>query len=89
MMHHPFHDNQLSRLRRIEGQARGIQKMIEGRRYCIDIITQLRALKGAIQQVEKNILEDHLKHCVQQAFTQSDPDAVKQKVQEIVQLFEK
>jgi DNA-binding FrmR family transcriptional regulator len=52
-------------------------------------MTQLRALKGAIQQVEKNILEDHLKHCVQQAFTHSDPDAVEQKVQEIVQLFEK
>ena len=86
-MNHPNHDQQLSRLRKIEGQVGGIQKMILERRYCIDILTQLRALQGAIQRVEKNILEDHLNHCVQQAITQSDPFAAQQKIQEIVQLF--
>lgn len=53
--------------------------MISERRYCVDILTQLRALEGAIQQVEKNILEEHLNHCVQQAITQSDPEAAQQK----------
>ncbi len=62
--------------------------MISERRYCVDILTQLRALEeGAIQQVEKNILEEHLNHCVQQAITQSDPEAAQQKIQEIVQLL--
>ena len=89
MTHHPDHDIQLPRLRRIEGQVRGIQKMISERRYCVDILTQLHALEGAIQQVEKNILEEHLNHCVQQAITQSDPEAAQQKIQEIVQLLKK
>ena len=88
-MNHPNHDQQLSRLRKIEGQVGGIQKMILERRYCIDILNQLRALQGAIQQVEKNILEDHLNHCVQQAITQSDPVAAQLKIQEIVKLFQK
>ena len=88
-MNHPNHDQQLSRLRKIEGQVGGIQKMILERRYRIDILNQLRALQGAIQQVEKNILEDHLNHCVQQAITQSDPVAAQLKIQEIVKLFEK
>ena len=88
-MNHPNHDQQLSRLRKIEGQVGGIQKMILERRYCIDILNQLRALQGAIQQVEKNILEHHLNDCVQQAITQSDPVAAQLKIQEIVQLFEK
>tara|TARA_Y100001978_G_C23497813_1_gene339511 strand:+ start:198 stop:464 length:267 start_codon:yes stop_codon:yes gene_type:complete len=88
-MNHPNHDKQLSRLRKIEGQVGGIQKMILERRYCIDIITQLRALQGAIQQVEKNILEDHLNHCVQQAITQSDSVTAQRKIQEIAQLLKK
>ena len=89
MTPHPDHELQLPRLRRIEGQVRGIQKMISERRYCVDILTQLRALEGAVQQVEKNILEEHLNHCVQQAITQSDPEAAQQKIQEIVQLLKK
>ena len=80
---------QLPRLRRIEGQVRGILKMISERRYCVDILTQLRALEGAIQQVEKNILEEHLNHCVQQAIAQSVPEAAQRKIQEIVQLLKK
>ena len=88
-MNHPNHDKQLSRLRKIEGQVGGIQKMILERRYCIDIITQLRALQGAIQQVEKNILEDHLNHCVQQVITQSDSVTAQRKIQEIAQLLKK
>ena len=89
MANHPDHDKQLPRLRRIEGQVRGIQKMITERRYCVDILTQLRALEGAVQQVEKNILEDHLNHCVQQALIQSDPEAAQQKIQEIAQPLKK
>lgn len=88
-MHHPNHEQQLPRLRRIEGQVRGVQKMIEERRYCVDILTQLRALSGAIQQVERNVLEEHLKHCVQQAFTQANPEDAEHKIEEIVQLLKR
>ena len=55
---HPDHHPQLNRLRRVEGQLRGIQKMVEERRYCMDIIAQIRAASGALRQVELGILQD-------------------------------
>ena len=61
MAHHVY-DQQLLRLRKIEGQVRGLQKMIEERRYCMDIVSQLRAAAGALKQVELDILESHLQH---------------------------
>ena len=64
-MNHPCHDSQVNRLRKIEGQVRGLQKMIEERRYCMDIVSQLRAVQGALKKVELGILETHLQHCVQ------------------------
>ena len=66
-MNHPCHDSQVNRLRKIEGQVRGLQKMIEERRYCMDIVSQLRAVQGALKKVELGILETHLQHCVQDA----------------------
>ncbi|MDX2377564.1 metal-sensitive transcriptional regulator [Microbacterium sp. LRZ72] len=57
-------DRYLSRLKRIEGQARGISKMVDEEKYCIDILTQISALTNALQAVAIGLLDDHLKHCV-------------------------
>ena len=57
-------DRYLNRLKRIEGQARGISKMVDEEKYCIDILTQISALTRAIQGVATGLLDDHLKHCV-------------------------
>ena len=63
----PDKDRYLTRLRRIEGQVRGLQKMVEDDKYCIDILTQVSAVTSALQSVALGLLEDHLGHCVAQA----------------------
>ena len=60
-------DDYLKRLRRIEGQARGLQKMVEEEKYCIDILTQVSAMTKALQSVALGLLDEHLSHCVVQA----------------------
>ncbi|GAA2986939.1 DNA-binding FrmR family transcriptional regulator [Microbacterium terrae] len=57
-------DKYLNRLKRIEGQARGIHKMVDDEKYCIDILTQISALTSALEAVAVGLLEDHLRHCV-------------------------
>ncbi|MDO3012718.1 metal-sensitive transcriptional regulator [Mycobacteroides abscessus subsp. abscessus] len=68
-------DNYLNRLKRIEGQARGISRMIEDDRYCIDILTQVEAVTKALQGVALGLLDDHLRHCVLDAATAGGPSA--------------
>ncbi|GAY10971.1 metal-sensitive transcriptional regulator [Pseudonocardia sp. N23] len=60
-------DNHLTRMRRIEGQVRGITKMIESDKYCIDVLTQVAAVNKALEAVALGLLDDHLKHCVSDA----------------------
>ncbi|AEA28944.1 protein of unknown function DUF156 (plasmid) [Pseudonocardia dioxanivorans CB1190] len=60
-------DNHLKRMRRIEGQVRGISKMIESDKYCIDVLTQVAAVNKALEAVALGLLDDHLKHCVSDA----------------------
>ena len=60
-------DAYLNRLRRIEGQARGLQKMVEDEKYCIDILTQVSAMTSALQSVALGLLDEHLNHCVVRA----------------------
>ena len=60
----PNKDRYLTRLRRIEGQVRGLQKMVDDDKYCIDILTQVSAVTSALQSVALGLLEDHLGHCV-------------------------
>lgn len=67
-------DRYLARLRRVEGQARGIHKMVEEDRYCIDILTQISALTKALEGVAVGLLEDHVRHCVVDAAASGDPD---------------
>jgi len=66
----------LSRLKRIEGQVRGVSNMIEEDRYCIDILTQISAMRSALDAVSLNLLEDHTKHCVTNAVKNGDEGAI-------------
>jgi CsoR family transcriptional regulator, copper-sensing transcriptional repressor len=68
-------DDYLKRLRRIEGQARGLQRMVEEEQYCIDILTQVSAMTKALQSVALGLLEDHLSHCVVEAAVHGGPEA--------------
>lgn len=81
------HSDNLSYLKKIEGQVRGIQKMIEEKRYCIDILTQLHSIVGAILSVEDKILKKHLEHCVVSAFKARSKKDVEAKIEEIVNLI--
>ncbi|GAA1712277.1 MULTISPECIES: metal-sensitive transcriptional regulator [Dietzia] len=71
----PNKDDHLKRLRRIEGQARGLQKMVEEDKYCIDILTQVSAMTRALQSLSLNLLEEHLGHCVAGAIEHGGPEA--------------
>jgi len=68
-------DDYLRRLRRIEGQARGLQRMVEDEQYCIDILTQVAAMTKALQAVSIGLVEEHLNHCVVDAARSSDEEA--------------
>ena len=84
---YPNHRDEILRLRRIEGQIRGIQTMIEGRRYCVDILTALQAVTGAIRRVEEKILERHLDSCVAAAIGDRSKNGHRQKIQEVIELI--
>jgi DNA-binding FrmR family transcriptional regulator len=68
-------DDYLQRLRRIEGQARGLQRMVEEEKYCIDILTQISAITKALQSVGLGLLDEHLNHCVLDAAATGGPEA--------------
>lgn len=79
----------VNRLKRIEGQVRGIQKMVEDDRYCIDILTQIQAVKAAIGKVESEVLRNHANHCVRDAIASGDEGDQATKFSELIDLFEK
>ena len=86
---HPDHKKNLDALRRIEGQLRGIQKMVEDRRYCVEILTQISSVKGAMDRVQDDILERHLSGCVTEALLMKSKEEKKKKVNEVVRLLKK
>ena len=77
-------DALIKRLHRIEGQVRGIEKMVEDERYCIDILTQIGAVRTALESVGLKLLEDHVTHCVANAITAGDPATIEEKTTELV-----
>lgn len=83
------HLDELVPLRRIEGQIRGVQKMIEEKRYCIDILTQLSSVVGAVRRVEENILNRHLRGCVRESFSKGNKESRSDKVDEIIEVLQK
>ncbi|MCX6566389.1 MAG: metal-sensitive transcriptional regulator [Candidatus Aminicenantes bacterium] len=84
---HPSHSNELIRLRRIEGQVRGVQKMIEERRYCVDILTQLSSISAALARVKERILERHLRSCARESLAGKNRDDQSEKIEEIIRLL--
>lgn len=81
-------DDYLRRLRRIEGQARGLQRMVEEEAYCIDILTQVSAMTKALQAVSLGLLEEHMSHCVMHAAQESDT-AGQEKIDEAMAAIER
>ena len=74
----------LKRLNRIEGQVRGLASMVEGDRYCIDIVTQIAAARAALRRVEEEILRDHVAHCVEHAIASGDTADQRRKIAELM-----
>jgi DNA-binding FrmR family transcriptional regulator len=81
---HARHAGQLDRLRRIEGQVGGLVRMVEEERYCVDILTQIRAARAALRRVEEAVLREHVEHCVAQAIRSGDSAEQKAKVDELL-----
>ena len=77
----------LKRLGRIEGQVRGLARMVEDDRYCIDIVTQISAVRAALRRVEEEILREHVAHCVEHAIASGDKDDQRQKVAELMDVM--
>jgi DNA-binding FrmR family transcriptional regulator len=76
-----------NRLRRIEGQVRGVQNMLDEDRYCIDVLTQIRAVRAALARVESLLLKDHLNHCIEHAITSGDAVEQRRKAAELIELL--
>ena len=79
--------SRLKRLSRIEGQVRGLARMVEEERYCIDIVTQIAAVRAALRRVEEDVLRDHISHCVAHAMASGDAAEQKQKVDELMDVL--
>lgn len=86
---YPDHSGQLGRLNRIAGQLGGVKRMIEERRYCPEILTQLRAAGAALKSVERLVLSTHLRHCVSEAVNARDFEQAENRIEELVALLEK
>lgn len=77
----------INRLNRIEGQVRGIVRMVEDDRYCVDVLTQIQAVRAALTRVESEVLKDHLDHCVMGVMTGDDLVDRKAKASELIELL--
>ncbi|WP_341991697.1 metal-sensitive transcriptional regulator [Azorhizobium sp. AG788] len=86
-MKEPARSSVLKRLNRIEGQVRGIARMVEEDRYCIDIITQISAVRAALRRAEEEVLRDHVGHCVAHAIRSGDPDEQAKKIDELMDVL--
>lgn len=75
------------RLARVEGQVRGVSKMIEEDRYCLDVLTQLRAVRAALAKVEQELLKDHLTHCIEDAIVSGNAAEQRKKAEELIELL--
>ena len=79
----------LNRLNRIEGQVRGVSRMVEEDRYCIDILTQVQAVRAALAKVESEVLRDHLGHCIEGAIVSGNKDEQRKKAEELIELLQR
>jgi DNA-binding FrmR family transcriptional regulator len=89
-MQHGYDKDALKkRLHRIEGQVRGIERMVDDDRYCIDILTQVGAVRTALESLALEVLEDHVTHCVRDALASGDEQTVTEKSQELLAAVER
>lgn len=86
-MHKEAKSAVLKRLSRIEGQVRGLCRMVEEDRYCIDIVTQVSAVRAALRRAEEEILRDHVSHCVEHAIASGDKKDQRKKITEIIDVL--
>ena len=77
----------LKRLSRIEGQVRGLARMLEEDRYCIDVVTQIAAVQAALRKVEEEVLRHHITHCVEHAISSGDAKEQRQKIAELMEVL--
>lgn len=77
----------LKRLKRIEGQVRGVARMVEQDRYCIDVVTQIGAVRAALRKVEEEVLRDHVGHCVEGAIASGNKSRQRRKIAELMDVF--
>lgn len=77
------------RLNRVEGQVRGIAGMVAENRYCIDIVTQIGAVRAALRRIEEEVLRDHVAHCVEHAIASGDPKEQRKKIAELMDVIER
>ena len=77
------------RLSRIEGQVRGLDRMVEEDRYCIDIVTQIAAVRAALRRLQEEILRDHVSHCVEHAIASGDQVEQRRKIEELMEVIER
>ena len=84
-MHEATRKSATARLKRIEGQVGGLLRMVEVDRYCVDLLTQINAVRAALHKVERQVLDDHVTHCVADAFAAGDLVEQKRKVDELVE----
>jgi CsoR family transcriptional regulator, copper-sensing transcriptional repressor len=88
-MHRDNKAGLLARLNRVEGQVRGITRMIEDGRYCIDVLTQINAARAALAKVESEMLKTHLNHCIEGAIASGEADDQRAKARELIELLER
>ncbi|SFS22391.1 metal-sensitive transcriptional regulator [Yoonia litorea] len=87
-----MHENReavLKRLRRLEGQVRGIARMVEEDRYCVDVLTQVAAVRAALKGVEKLVIDDHASRCIEDAIASGDREDQRTKFIELLELLDK
>ncbi|MCP4382020.1 MAG: metal-sensitive transcriptional regulator [Hyphomicrobiales bacterium] len=75
------------RLNRVEGQVRGIARMVDADRYCIDVVTQIAAVRAALRRIEAEVIRDHAAHCVADAVRSGDPEERQRKVDELIDVL--
>jgi DNA-binding FrmR family transcriptional regulator len=86
-MHKDIKASVQKRLGRIEGQVRGLSKMVDEDRYCIDIVTQISAVRAALRRVEEEVLRDHVAHCVEHAIASGNKSDQREKITELMEVI--
>ncbi len=89
MMNADVKENVEARLKRVAGQVAGVQRMVDGDRYCVDILTQIAAVRAALAKTSSLLLQSHIETCVAEAFEGTDPASGQEKISELIRVFDR